>query len=77
MSERAKLAYTAAEVAERMQVSIQTVRRQAKAGLIPFVRVGASYRFPCAVIDKWLEEQATASLAPSDEQLLHRLLQGV
>jgi excisionase family DNA binding protein len=73
---RPKLAYTVAEVAEQMQVSIQTVRRQAQAGLIPHVRIGAAYRFPVAAFDRWLDEQAQASLAPDEEQMLQRLLRG-
>lgn len=75
--ERAKLAYTAAEVAEMMQVSIDTVRRRAQAGLIPHLRVGSSYRFPIKSFERWLEQQAEASMAPTEEQLLERLLQGV
>lgn len=77
MSKVPKLAYTAVELAERLEVSTDTVRRRAQAGLIPHVRIGSTYRFPVVVIDRWLQEQAAASLAPSDEQLLSRLLQGV
>lgn len=75
--DRPKLAYTATEAAELLQVSIQTVRRQAQAGLIPHVRIGATYRFPVAAFDRWLDEQARASLVPTEEQVLQRLLRGV
>lgn len=75
--ERVKLAYTAAEVAEMMQISIDTVRRRAQAGLIPHLRIGSSYRFPVTTFERWMEEQAQASLTATDEQLLQRLLHGV
>jgi excisionase family DNA binding protein len=77
VSDKPKLAYTAAEVADRMQIHIDTVRRRAQAGLIPHLRIGSSYRFPVTTFERWLEEQAQASLAPSEEQLLQRLLEAV
>lgn len=75
--ERAKLAYTAAEVAERLQVSIETVRRRSQAGLIPHLRIGSSYRYPITSFERWMEQQAEASLASSEDQLLQRLLESV
>lgn len=77
MSDKPKLAYTAAEVAEQLQISVDTVRRRAQAGLIPHLRIGSSYRFPVKSFERWMEEQAESSLAPTEEQLLQRLLQGV
>lgn len=74
---RAKLAYTLAEMAELLQVSESTVRRDARAGLIPHVKVGQLYRFPVVVIDRWLQEQAEASLAPDEVRMLARLAHGV
>lgn len=75
--DKPKLAYTAAEVAEQLQVSIETVRRRSQAGLIPHLKVGSSYRYPCVSFQRWLDEQAQASLAPNEEQMLQRLLRGV
>jgi len=45
------------EVAERLNVDPQTVRRLALKGEIRFIRVGRNFRFTDAWIDQFIERQ--------------------
>lgn len=51
-------ALTVAELAEYLGLAKDTIYRKAKAGEIPGVRIGRSWRFPQDVIDEWLREKA-------------------
>ena len=50
---------TAAEVAEAMRVSTMTVYRLIKAGQLPAVRVGKSYRLTEDDLDRYLSRRYT------------------
>lgn len=50
--------WTAAEVAERLQVAEGTVNQWVKLGKIPVVKVGSLNRFRPADIEAWIAERA-------------------
>ena len=52
---------TVAEVAEMMRVSTMTVYRLIKAGDIPAVRIGKSYRLSEEEVDRFLARRFTAA----------------
>ena len=52
---------TVKEVAEYLKVNDRTVYRMAAAKKIPAFKVGTSWRFKQAEIDKWIEEQHNQS----------------
>lgn len=60
----ATLAYNATQVAAALGVSRWTVYRLAGEGRIPSARIGRRRVFPKVAVDRWLAEQAAASLAP-------------
>lgn len=60
----AALAYSAAQMAAALGVSEWTVRRQARQGRIPSMRIGTRLVFPKAAVDRWLAQEAAASLEP-------------
>ncbi|MBI3014460.1 MAG: helix-turn-helix domain-containing protein [Candidatus Tectomicrobia bacterium] len=49
------------EVAEYLGLAKDTVYRKTKAGEIPGVRIGGSWRFPQDVIDEWLRAKAAGT----------------
>ncbi len=53
---------TVAEVAELMRVSTMTVYRLIKAGDLPAVRFGKSYRLDEADVDRYLASQYTQAV---------------
>ncbi len=53
---------TVAEVAELMRVSTMTVYRLIKAGDLPAVRFGKSYRLDEADVDRYLASQYTRAV---------------
>jgi excisionase family DNA binding protein len=69
---------TADEVAERLGTKTEWVWAQARAGLIPHVRLGRYRRFREAAVEAWLRELEQgvtpnlASSAPRPIQLRHR-----
>jgi excisionase family DNA binding protein len=48
---------TAAEVADYLHVSLATVHRLARHGLIPAFRIGRDYRFGTDEIDRWITDR--------------------
>jgi len=65
--EGSRLRYlTVAEVAETMRVSKMTVYRLARAGDLPAVRVGRSYRVPQDALDAFLASSPAALGEPGD-----------
>jgi excisionase family DNA binding protein len=48
---------TAVEVAELFQVSVSWVRREARAGRLPSIRLGRSVRFRQATVVAWIESR--------------------
>lgn len=53
-------AFTVAELAKYLGLARDTIYRKAKAGEIPGMRIGRSWRFPQDVIDEWLREEVEA-----------------
>jgi excisionase family DNA binding protein len=58
-----KLTLTAAEAAELLGVSANTVYRHALQGKLPHVRIGDRLLFPRRELEAWLSAQAQASVA--------------
>lgn len=56
---------TLPEVAERMQVSIPTVRRWIKTGKLPATKPGGVYRVRGRDLDKFVDRYATGNLVPA------------
>ena len=56
---------TVAEVADYLQVSLPTVCRLARHGLIPAFRIGRDYRFGRDEIDKWMIDRTIEVLKKS------------
>ena len=52
---------TIGEVADYLKVTERTIYRLAGAKQIPAFKVGGSWRFSKADIDRWIREQSTAS----------------
>jgi excisionase family DNA binding protein len=52
---------TVKQVAEYLKVNERTVYRMATAGKLPAFKVGASWRFKQAEIERWIEEQHNQS----------------
>ena len=48
---------TVAEVADYLHVSLATVHRLARHGLIPAFRIGSDYRFGRDEIEKWMTDR--------------------
>ena len=48
---------TVAEVADYLHVSLTTVHRLARHGLIPAFRIGRDYRFGRDEIDRWITDR--------------------
>ena len=49
---------TVEQVAAYLQLHPQVVYRHVREGKIPVSKIGQTLRFPKAVIDKWLEDEA-------------------
>lgn len=49
---------TVKEVAEYLKVNERTVYRMATAGKLPAFKVGGSWRFKQAEIERWIKEQS-------------------
>ena len=62
MAQRRPRFVTVAEVAELMRVSTMTVYRLIKAGVLPAVRFGKSYRIDEADVDAYLAERYTRAV---------------
>ena len=56
---------TVAEVADYLHVSLSTVHRLARHGLIPAFRIGRDYRFGRDEIDKWMADRTIEVLKKS------------
>lgn len=58
-AKRKKEFLTADELALRLRCHVETIRRYARDGKIPFGRIGRKYRFPVEVVgvirDQWLD----------------------
>jgi excisionase family DNA binding protein len=50
-----KIAYTAEEVAQKLSLSLVTVRRHTRAGMFPCHRIGRAVRYTETDITKYLE----------------------
>ena len=51
------------EVADRLQISIKTVRKWTCEKKIPFIKIGSSVRFLESDLEKWLKEHYKDSIA--------------
>lgn len=60
----ASLAYSVAQAATALGISEWAVYRYAKAGRLPSMRVGRRLLIPRAALERFLAEQAAASLEP-------------
>ena len=49
--------YTAQQVAERVSVHPETVRREASKGSLRFIRIGRDLRFSESAVKEWLESK--------------------
>ncbi len=49
--------YTAQQVAERVSVHPETVRREASKGCLRFIRIGRDLRFSESAVKEWLESK--------------------
>lgn len=61
---------TAQEVADYLKVSKPTVYKLARAGEIPAVRLGGTWRFSRSLLDEWLDGQMRGNVegdSPSSE----------
>lgn len=61
-------ALTVAELAEYLGLAKDTIYRKAKAGEIPGMRIGRSWRFPQDVIDEWLRGKVAEREVKSERQ---------
>jgi len=52
---------TLPEVAQLLKVAEKTVYSMAQKGLLPAFKVGGQWRFKCADLDQWIEDQKAAS----------------
>ena len=50
---------TTEEIAHYLKLRRETVRRKAKAGEIPAIRIGGRFRFDKGRIDEWLHDNST------------------
>jgi excisionase family DNA binding protein len=50
--------YTTRELAERLSVHPETIRREVRRGRLRSVRVGAERRYPESAVRAWLEGRA-------------------
>ena len=57
---------TVDEVAEKLGICSQLVRRQIKKGVIPCVKVGDRYLIPVVAFERWLAECSHATLEEAD-----------
>jgi excisionase family DNA binding protein len=57
---------TVDEVAEKLGICSQLVRRQIKKGVIPCVKVGDRYLIPIVAFERWLDECSQATLGEAD-----------
>ena len=57
---------TVDEVAEKLGICSQLVRRQIKRGVIPCVKVGDRYLIPKVAFERWLAECSQATLGEAD-----------
>lgn len=53
--------YTTRELAELLHVNAETIRRAARRGDLPSIRVGLERRYPESGVDLWLEGLASPS----------------
>jgi len=54
--EKERKVLTVNEVAEKLGICTQLVRRQIKKGVIPCVKVGDRYLIPIVAFERWLAE---------------------
>lgn len=59
---------TVKEVAEYLKVNERTVYRMATAKKIPAFKVGASWRFKGAELERWIEEQQQVVPTSTDDK---------
>ncbi len=53
------------EVADYLRISEAKVYRMAKAGDLPVIRMGKSWRFRSDLIDEWIRRQAEQAYQPA------------
>lgn len=59
--------WTAAQVADYLQVAERSVTNWVKAGRIPVVKVGDLNRFRKSEIDAWLDSKARPAIEPTEK----------
>ena len=57
---------TVDEVAEKLGICSQLVRRQIKKGVIPCVKVGDRYLIPIVAFERWLAQCSQATFGEAD-----------
>ena len=58
------------EVAEALQISVQTVYRYVANGEIPFHKLNRSVRFKPSEIERWIESKAAGLIAMRNEKFV-------
>jgi len=64
--EKERKVLTVDEVAEKLGICSQLVRRQVKKGVIPCVKVGDRYLIPIVAFERWLAEGNYETLGEVD-----------
>lgn len=57
--------WTAEETAQYLRMNLEVLRRKARAGLVPAVKVGRCWKFRPEVLEEWLA-QGCPPLKPQD-----------
>jgi excisionase family DNA binding protein len=64
------------EVAEALQISVQTVYRYVANGEIPCHKLDRSVRFKPSEIERWVESKAAGVSAAGNETLVESVMEG-
>lgn len=59
---------TIGEVADYLKVTVRTIYRLAAAKKIPAFKVGGSWRFSRADIDRWIQQQSLTDLEDAEKK---------
>jgi len=56
---REKLFYTSEDIAEMLELSVDTIRRYIREGKLPAIRLGGAYRIKREDFERFIEERKT------------------
>jgi excisionase family DNA binding protein len=62
-----KLALRPREAAAMLGISGRTLWTWTKAGLLPYVKIGRTLRYPADDLRRWISQQAARNVAPESE----------